>query len=288
MDLSTRALLVNITIRVWTGEKRDNTITRELCDAKGAERGAVRANKSLLGDAIHAVQAAERAVRDEANKRTLPWMDNGTRILKGAAFMAFTEAMAEPIRLFDTAVDAFIEHYPQTQHQARSRLGEAYTDGDFPAQRSLKARFGVKLVYLPVPSAEDFRVGLASEEIETVRRNTEAALRDTVNDAVRALLDRLQEPVARLANRLRLFRRTNAGKVQHPFRDSLVDNIRAVLAIAPALNLMDDPRISALCADIERQLTVHHPDQLRSSQRLRETVADEADAILRRLQGAFA
>jgi hypothetical protein len=51
---------------------------------------------------------------------------------------------------------------------------------------------------------------------------------------------------------------------------------------------MDDPRIAALCADIEASLTIHDPEQLRNSPTLRESVADEADAILKRMQGAFA
>ena len=63
MDISARALLVNTTVRVWTGEKRDRAITREICTMKGAEDNAVRANKSLLGEHIHGVQAAERADR---------------------------------------------------------------------------------------------------------------------------------------------------------------------------------------------------------------------------------
>ena len=41
-------------------------------------------------------------------------------------------------------------------------------------------------------------------------------------------------------------------------------------------------------ADIERNLTVHDPEQLRNSAALRESVADEADAILERMHGAFA
>jgi len=288
MDISARALLVNTTVRVWTGEKRDRAITREICNLKGAEDNAVRANKSLLGEHIHGVQTAERAVRQTVNERTLPWMDDGARILKGAAFMAFTEAMAEPVRQFDAAVDAFIAAYPEIQHEARRRLGEAYAEPDFPAQSRLKERFGVRLIYLPVPSTADFRVNLSDDEIAAVRRNAEAALRGTVNDAVRALLDRLQEPVARMATRLRLFRRTSGGKVQHPFRDSLVENVRAIVRLAPTLNLMDDPHIAALCADIERHLAAQDPDQLRNCPALRESVADEADAILRRMQGAFA
>ena len=222
MDIAARALLVNTTVRVWTGEKRDRAITREICTMKAAEANAVRANKSLLGEHIHGVQTAERAVRQAVNERTLPWMDDGTRILKGAVFMAFTEAMADPIRQFDDAVDAFIAAYPEIKYEARRRLGEAYADSDFPVDSRLKQRFGVKLTYLPVPSTDDFRVNLSADEIAVVRRNAEDALRGTVNDALLSLLDRLQEPVARMATRLRLFRRTSAGKVQHPFRDSLV------------------------------------------------------------------
>ena len=184
MDISARALLVNTTVRVWTGEKRDRAITREICTMKGAEDNAVRANKSLLGEHIHGVQAAERAVRHAVNERTLPWMDDGTRILKGAVFMAFTEAMAEPIRQFDEAVDAFIIAYPEIKYEARRRLGDAYADSDFPPESRLKQRFGVKLTYLPVPSTEDFRVNLSEDEIAAVRRNAEEALRGTVNDAL--------------------------------------------------------------------------------------------------------
>jgi hypothetical protein len=65
-------------------------------------------------------------------------------------------------------------------------------------------------------------------------------------------------------------------------------NVREIVKLAPMLNLMDDPRIAALCADIERHLTTHDPDALRTSDQLREQVADQADDILRRMQGAFA
>jgi len=288
VDISTRALLVNTKVRVWTGEKRDRPTSREICTMKGAVDNAVRVNKSLLGEHISAVQSAERAVRQTGNERTLPWMDDGTRILKGSTFVAFAEAMAGPIRQFDAAVEAFIAAYPDIKHEAERRLGDAYAESDYPPVTRLKERFGVKLTYLPIPSQEDFRVNLADDEIAAVRRNAEEAMRGTVNDAVRSLLDRLREPVAHMASRLRLYRRTSSGKVQNMFRDSLVENVRAIVRLAPALNIMDDPRIAGLCAEIERHLTIYDPEDLRHSAELRESVADEADTILKRMQGAFA
>ena len=287
-DLSARALLVSATVRVWSGEKRDRAITREICAMKGAHDNSVRANKSLLGAAIRPVQAAERAVRDTVTRHTLGWMDDGTRILKGSSFLAFTAAMAAPVAAFDAAVDGFIGAYPEVKRQARERLGEAYAESDFPPQERLHGRFGVKLVFLPVPASDDFRVHLGAEEIAAVRRSAEDALRETVQNAVHDLLDRLREPVARMATRLRLFERDAGGKVTHPFRDSLVGNVRAIVRLAPALNLLDDPRIADLYEEIERLLACHEPEALRGSASLRDEVAGQAEAILRRMDGAFA
>jgi hypothetical protein len=287
MDISSRAMLVTTRIRLWSGEKRDRRLSRQLCELTDAASDAVRANKSLLGLAIGPVQAAERRVRETVTELTLPWLDDGTRILKGSAFIPFTERVNAVTSSFDEAVEAFVAAYPAVKEEARRRLGSAYEESDFPCQSRLRQRFGVKLTFLPIPSGTDFRVELGAEEIAAVRRNAEEALRDTVHDAFLNLLDRLREPVAHMATRLRLMRRNGRGKVEHPFRDSLVLNVRSVVQLAPLLNLTDDPRIASLCSEIERSLTGWSPDQLRASAHLRNRVADEADAILQRMQGAF-
>jgi hypothetical protein len=285
MDISARALLVNTTVRVWTGEKRDRAITREICTMKGAEDNAVRANKSLLGEHIHGVQAAERAVRHAVNERTLPWMDDGTRILKGAVFMAFTEAMAEPIRQFDEAVEAFIAAYPEIKHEARRRLGDAYADSDFPAESSLKQRADL--------SAGAQHPGLPREPLRgrdrggaTQRRRSPAwhGQRCTAFAARPPAGTGCAHGNAPAAVPPHVRRQGTASVPRQP----LVENVRAIVRLAPALNLMDDPRIAALCADIERNLTGHDSEQLRNSDALRESVANEADAIRKRMQGAFA
>jgi hypothetical protein len=56
MDITERALLVNVTVRCWSGEKRDRAITREICGLKNAEANALRANKSLLGEVLAATE----------------------------------------------------------------------------------------------------------------------------------------------------------------------------------------------------------------------------------------
>ena len=66
-------------------------------------------------------------------------------------------------------------------------------------------------------------------------------------------------------------------------RHNAEEALRGTVVNDALLSLLD-----RLCADIERNLTVHDPEQLRNSDALRESVASEADAILKRMQGAFA
>src|ERR1700722_16125427 len=110
MDIAARALLVNTTVRVWTGEKRDRAITREICTMKGAEANAVRANKSLLGEHIHGVQTAERAVRQTVHEPTQPTFGGApawcrsTNQCPSRSFSSITLSMrsSPPIRISST------------------------------------------------------------------------------------------------------------------------------------------------------------------------------------------
>ena len=89
MDISARALLVNTTVRVWTGEKRDRAITREICTMKGAEDNAVRANKSLLGEHIHDLSAIRGVCvhRGEQRLRGVPLATHLRDFALGVAYL---------------------------------------------------------------------------------------------------------------------------------------------------------------------------------------------------------
>ena len=167
----------------------------------------------------------------QVSERTLPWMDDGTRILKGAVFMAYSPRRW-PSQSGSLTKRSRRSSLPirrsSTKHAAVSAMPA--WNSDFPAESRLKQRFGVKLTYLPVPSTEDFPRGLSEDEIAAVHDATPkkpCVARSTMHcfRCSTACRNRLRawQPACGA------FRRTSGGKVQHPFRDSLVENVRAIV-----------------------------------------------------------
>jgi hypothetical protein len=68
----------------------------------------------------------------------------------------------------------------------------------------------------------------------------------------------------------------------------LVENIREIIALAPQLNVTDDPRITHIHREMEIHLARHDAEALRVSPHLRDETAREAERILAKLEGAFA
>ena len=60
VDISTRALLVSTKVRVWTGEKRDRPMSREICTMNYADLRIMPTNRreTAAMAAIAAVDAA--------------------------------------------------------------------------------------------------------------------------------------------------------------------------------------------------------------------------------------
>jgi hypothetical protein len=65
------------------------------------------------------------------------------------------------------------------------------------------------------------------------------------------------------------------------FRDSLVNNIKELVNIIPALNLTETPEIEAMRVKLLRQLCASPPEELRQSPLVRQHVLDRANAILK-------
>ena len=288
MDISDRALLVSLTIREWTGRKKDRETTQEVCDAKRASSTAIHVSKNLLGDSVKPVSSAGNLVRATLNRHSLPWFDEGARILKGTAFNALSNALISPMAGFSKAVDEFMDYYSGASESFRQRLGSAFDEADYPPPHVVRARFGISVTYLPIPSQADFRAHLSDDEMALVRASAEATVRDTVHDAMADVVRRLQKPIAHMAERLAMMSEDADGKRVHAFRDSLVRNVREIADLAPQLNVTDDPRIAALCDEIQFFLTDHEPEELRNSKGLRDQVSQQASAIAAKADGILA
>lgn len=281
-SLASRAMLSNLVIRQWSGRRLDKGATDALIQNAGAADDAGRFNKLLIPAAILApVASAANAARTYHYSRTLPWLDNGARILPSLAFDGYTLAMRGLRLAFDDKVTEFLAEYPAAVHDARKRLGSLFSASDYPDVSELRAAFSVATRILPMPDAGDFRAALSDEQAARVRAEIERTTREAQELAMRDAWDRVREALSRMVEKLRAFQPGEPGKrAENVFRDSLVENVRDLVAILPAFDLTGSGHMAAIAARMERDLIQHDASELRESPRLREDTAKAAAAIL--------
>ena len=281
-SLSSRAMLCSLSISMWSARKHDPEASEEIAQRHGAQADAGRYHKVLLPkEALAEIHKIVSEARQEHYFITLPWDDNGYRVLPAAAYMDHTEKMRALSNRFTPAVEALVQQFGQLVEEAKVRLGGLFRPGDYPAPDELRSKFSFDTKVMPLPNASDFRVALGEEEKERIKRQITAAVEASLQIASRELWQRLYEAVSHLAERLQAYKVTDQG-VEHPFRDSIITNLVKLVEVLPKLNVTADPELEGLAAQVRASLLVD-PQELRQSESVRTETAKAATAISERM-----
>jgi hypothetical protein len=271
--LPQRALLATLTIHEWRAHRRDREITTAIAKDHGARPGAGCYTKTLVPRQFLAcIAKARTAARATHHRLTLPWYDDGVRILPVELHLTYTDRLRAHRQRFLEAVAAFLAAYEEAKAAARTTLGALYRETDYPASAALSGAFAMELRLQPFPAAQDWRVDLPATTLERLRQDLQTDLEGAHRLALADLHQRLAAVVARLADTL-----AEPDKI---FRDSLVGNIRQLCRLLPALNLTRDPELAQLTATVERRLASLDPQTLRHNPESRDAAAHEAERIL--------
>ena len=285
-NLSDKAMLVVLSIRQWSGEKDDSKATNEVCRQNGAADGSGKFRKMLLNKtALGAIRKLCGEMRNRHYELTLPWADDGARIITGAGFMRYRDEMQSfRVRIAELS-DDFLTNYESYVADAQASLGSLFCAGDYPHNGALKRRFGIDIRFRPVPDQGDFRVSLSADEVSLIKEQIEADVQSSVSYAMGEVAERIKTAISHMSDRMKAYAQSADGsKVQNPFRDSLVENMKELVSILPSLNLTGDVRISELINDMKRELTQFSPIELRDSDQARRKTAQSADAILKKME----
>jgi hypothetical protein len=286
-SLSSRAMLCSLSISMWSARKHDPQASEEIAQRHGAQADAGRYHKVLLPkEALAEIHKIVSEARQEHYFMTLPWDDNGYRVLPAAAYMEHTEKMRTLSNRFTPAVEALAQQFGQLVEEAKRRLGGLFRPGDYPAPDELRSKFSFETKVMPLPDAGDFRVALGDEEKERIKRQITAAVAASLQVASRELWQRLYEAVSHLAERLQAYKVTEQG-VEHPFRDSVVTNLVKLVEVLPKLNVTGDPELERLAAQVRASLLVD-PQELRKSESVRTETANAATAVAKRMAAYMA
>jgi len=273
MNLSDRAMLASLTIRRWQATLTDKKVTRDVATAHSVSaRRAGHYRKHAIdvdAPAFKAVGEAASALRHRHYELTLPWGQDGARILTAAMFETYSSEMRHLRASFDVAVKAFLAEYPRLRESARKELNGLFNDTDYP--RRIEAKFGIDLSIMPLPNSQDFRVSLAADVTDEIKKNIDDELQKTTAIAMREPYERLYAHIARMVERL--------GDPKGIFRDSLISGLGELCSILPGLNLTGDAVLEDLRKRAEAMIAGVDVDQLRQSPTVRTAVAKRAQEI---------
>ena len=283
--LASKAVLASLNVTGWSARRFDRKVTDETNKAHGAKENAGRYNKSLIDKRhLDPLTKIGGAARISLYGMTQPWMDEGPRILPSALVVQYAEVMRKAKQDYEQAVEIFVRGYPAMIEEAKVRLNGMFELADYPAQDVIRSRFTFDHKLLPIPDAEDFRVSVSKQYLEEMRADIEERLNATLNTAMLDTKQRIVTVVSAMAERLRAY----TGGREGSFKDSLVGNIRDLVAVLPAFNITNDPQLTKIIERIESSLCVEEPETLRTKPRVRKNVAAEAETILMQVQAFMA
>jgi hypothetical protein len=191
--ITERAMLAAVHISIWTAVKHDRKVSRDVADQHGAHQGAGRYNKQLLrgADKLDELRMLAGEIRQYFYKITLPWSDEGFRLLPANFYFDLMARMREFEVSFEQGVDSFLRVYPQYIEQVRPELNGLFREEDYPVAEKLRTKFGLKVEILPIPTGADFRVQMSAEEQARVSREIDANVRESLTRGTEDLWRRL-------------------------------------------------------------------------------------------------
>lgn len=273
MNLSDRALLVQLSISQWTARKYDKKVTNQVAVSHGTSSSVGRYNKSLLpmNDYLDRVHKKTTYIREKFYTNTLPWGMEGTMMLPTSNYLAFMTEFRKEKNDWMTLVNDFTSNYGQLKDDAKRILASLYEEADYPSQSDIERKFKMDMAIFPVPST-DFRCQIASDELTRIQQDVEARVANAQAEAMKEVWNRLYDRVKHMAEKL--------ADPKAIFRDTLVENLQEQCKMLTRLNFMDDPNLESLRQQVEGTLANHHPDALRNDPDLRRDTAAEAKAIM--------
>lgn len=285
--IETSAMLVELSISCWTARKLDKRVSQEVDTTNGARARAGNYNKNLLAG----TQKLDNIVKFAANVRawhntnTLPWSDNGLRLLPVENFLPYKERLGEYEQEYNALVQDFLASYPNLVDAAAFQLGNLFDRNDYPETESISDKFRFRYVFSPVPTAGDWRINIGNQARAELEEQCNTAINERVQGAMKEAWSRLHDCLSHVSERLEDSVSGGDGggggdAKRKVFRDSLIENAQELVEMLKVLNVTKDPELERARHLMAQTFIGIEADDLRRDDDTRRGVKAEVDAIL--------
>lgn len=286
-SIHSRAMLVSLSISTWSARKFDRAVTEKVNVEYAASPDAGRYNKHLFGganaDSHAAVIAAASGARRTHYDETLPWSNDGWRLLPSANYFDYTDKLRHARQKFESAREVFVGEYDALVAAATISLNGLFRPDDYPPAYAIASKFGFELDFSPVPTAGDFRLDLPADEIVRIEHDVTNRVEAATAEAMRDVWGRLYEAVTRIRDRL--VERPNGEKPK--YSDRMLDIARDTIDVLGRLNVTQNVELERLRRQLANTIEGLDAPTLRANDELRSETASQAQAILDAMKGVY-
>jgi hypothetical protein len=279
--LSDRAILVRFSVSMPGNSRTDKKITAEVKSQKHLGDDTGKWLKFIYPpNALDPLTKIAGNARTYHYEQTLPWGDEGLRILPTKNHFPYMEKMRAYREEFEGQVEKhFVAKYDEFVAWAKQKHNGEFNERDYPGASIVKRKFGFSIDCTPVPTGNDFRVDMPAKELERMRESVEERVKESVELARVDLWKRLHSPLRHMAEQL--------AKPEARVFSSLLGNIGEVCELIPALNITGDANLERFKADVSAMLAGVSPEALRENNRMREDIAGRAQALADKMGAYF-
>lgn len=303
-SIASASMLGYLNIGVWEARKKDKKTEAEVGAAKGARsKRAASVHKHLFSEspALEAIKSLRGEVRHWYNNVTLPWDDNGGRIITTSSYMEIMADAAKYEKRFNDLVQIFCNVYTTEVSKQAFENGAFFDRSEYPPESQVKDKFYFNLVVSPIPMAGDFRLDIATEALQELQTRHEGIVEARVAAALASTWDRVKQQVEWVRERMDAVLKHDPDateeikevddegnvlkvtikKARRPkLHESMLDQGLELCGLLRDLNITNDPKLEEARQMLERTLTRIDIDSLKESKALQESTRSAMQNII--------
>lgn len=278
------ALLADLTISLWTGERTDRTLSDQIKADAGAVGNTGRYLKNLMAgcdNELKSVRGAYQAARTAHYQLTLPWVSHpnserqtGPRLLPNLLFSRYLDQMSRLKLNAESRMATFVAEYPDLILRAQANLAGLANAADYPSPQEVQNSFKLVFDFLPIPAASSFS-GLPDAMLEKLGKQLTRRQENAARISRTAMWERVRTTVGHLVDRL--------ADPDTAFKASSVESVREMVTLLPGWNCTGDDKVTTVVSDIQTMLNGLDAKGIRRDKSARADVARKAQAIADKL-----
>lgn len=278
--ISSSAMLVDLSMSVWTGRKLDKSVSAEVDISKNTKSRAGNYHKNLLAgsEKLAEIGKLSSAIRNWSYSQTSPWSDAGTRLLPSALFFDYKAKLTEYEKMFSDKVTEFLAEYDVLVSKAAFQLGDLFNREDYPEVSKIANKFGMHYTFSPVPEAGDFRVDIGEAGMKELQDRYAEAYKTRIETSMKDVWERLHDALSKMSERFDY----EEGQTKKIFRDSLIENAQELTGLLKHLNITGDMQMEAMRKKLEGLLSGCDADSFREDDALRTNTKSALDEMLKK------